>query len=738
MCYGFRDEIFFHYSCLNNMPNVLKHPFHPSHHLHLRSSYLGIRLCKACNKLMKEWEKSYFCPKCTFHLHVLCARLQPSLKVELDEHDLTYFQITSYDTTFLCKKCNSNCGAGYKESVFYRCVQCNFNYHFSCLGILSSTTHKYHRHDLMLIDSFIEDDSKEYYFDICEEERKPKHYVYCCKECEFVAHIECALNKVVDIKLAHGLLDNKEEIEQRNPKVPTHLSIENFDHPHPLSYYEAIERNENPIPLCDACYLEISGQAYACKNCKYYLHETCATLPYEVLHILHPQHPLQFLTFANTFTCYECKGHSYGFSYKCYKCEFTLDVKCATTPIAPKNEGQGLIEMERFSKLCLFNQNHKLEFFNVRSKSLDLKCDACRKQIVGPAYRCGSLFCNYQLHESCLALVQEMQHPFHPLHPLHPQVFRSQYCSACKQQMNAISYSCQQCDLHLHFDCASSLKLALKLKFHQHSLYYFGPHTVHSFGLCDRCKNHVSGAPLYHCMECGISLHFGCVQMPHSIKSKCHIHPLTLKDSFVEDDSEEYYCNICEEERNSENHVYCCEECDGQFVAHIECMLPTKYWVDKKLNKYFFMLFARDLLISWVEDQRYWHWSYQKETNSDVLIDVAELLAVCWLEMRVKFNVKKLSPKTLYGVVFVFKLTNEAYGWDIPVNFGFTLPNGYKVELKETLMTKPKGVWIEIPVGEFTTSSEIVGELDIYCHQYDVLTWKGGLIIKGVSILPKN
>ncbi|KAK6267529.1 hypothetical protein QUC31_011689 [Theobroma cacao] len=163
-----------------------------------------------------------------------------------------------------------------------------------------------------------------------------------------------------------------------------------------------------------------------------------------------------------------------------------------------------------------------------------------------------------------------------------------------------------------------------------------------------------------------------------------------------------------------------------------------KYWVNKKLNKYCFMLFARDLSISWVEEHRYWRWSYQKETNSDVLIDVVELLKVCWLEMNVKFNVKKLSLGTLYGVMFVFKLTDEAYGWGCPVNFGFTLPNGDKVERKENLMTQPRGVWIEIPVGEFTTSSEIVGELHICCHQYDELNWKGGLIVKGVAIIPKN
>ncbi|XVF87085.1 hypothetical protein PTKIN_Ptkin18bG0092100 [Pterospermum kingtungense] len=169
-----------------------------------------------------------------------------------------------------------------------------------------------------------------------------------------------------------------------------------------------------------------------------------------------------------------------------------------------------------------------------------------------------------------------------------------------------------------------------------------------------------------------------------------------------------------------------------------------KYWVDKKLNKNCFMLFARDLSITWGEDQRYWRWSYQKET-SDVSIHVAELLQVCWLEVAGKFDVAKLSPGTLYGVGVMVMLKDEdedeAFGWEVPVNLRLTLPNGQKIERKETLVTKPRGKWIEIPVGEFktaATSCQNVGEIEIYIHEYDAGMWKGGLVIKGVSIRLKN
>ncbi|KAK6285019.1 hypothetical protein POUND7_003971 [Theobroma cacao] len=289
---------------------------------------------------------------------------------------------------------------------------------------------------------------------------------------------------IIDTKLDHGSNSSLlEETEQSNAEFPTHLSIKYVDHPHVLSYNEATEQNKSL--LCNACCQEIFYRHYACEDCEYYLHETCTTLPYEVSHPLHRQHPLKLFTDIGEFPCYQCGDHSGGFFYICYPCDFKLDLKCAMTPIAPNKEGPRQIEMERLSKLCPFNQNHKLEFFNTRANLIkDLKCYACLLPIVGSAYRCRECFYTY-VHESCLALVREMQHPFHPLHLLHPQIFSSMFdqqnfswmwsvsCFACANTID-IGYGCQKCDFRLHFNCAYSLKRALKYKSHIHNLYYFG------------------------------------------------------------------------------------------------------------------------------------------------------------------------------------------------------------------------------------------------------------------------
>ncbi|XP_042025220.1 protein PHLOEM PROTEIN 2-LIKE A1-like [Salvia splendens] len=161
-----------------------------------------------------------------------------------------------------------------------------------------------------------------------------------------------------------------------------------------------------------------------------------------------------------------------------------------------------------------------------------------------------------------------------------------------------------------------------------------------------------------------------------------------------------------------------------------------KYWVDKQSNCNCFMIFAQSLSITWAEDQRFWHWPLLKE-SSDENLAVAELLDVCWLEVHGRFEVANLSPGRLYEIVFVVMLKDPAYGWEDPVNLRLTLPDGTRQERKENLMEKPRGRWIDIPVGEFKSSTEKTGEMEFSLYEYEGGKWKRGLLIKGVKIHPK-
>ncbi|KAK4440334.1 protein PHLOEM PROTEIN 2-LIKE A1 [Sesamum alatum] len=164
--------------------------------------------------------------------------------------------------------------------------------------------------------------------------------------------------------------------------------------------------------------------------------------------------------------------------------------------------------------------------------------------------------------------------------------------------------------------------------------------------------------------------------------------------------------------------------------------IVQKYWVEKGSNRNCFILFARDLSITWADDDRFWHWPLLKE-SSDESLAVAELLNVCWLEVHGRFEIANLSPGTMYEIVFVLQLKDTAYGWEVPVNLRLTLPDGSRQQHRENLMEKPRGQWIEIPVGEFNTSDKKIGEIEISLYEYEGGKWKRGLLIKGVSIRPK-
>uniref|UniRef100_A0A3Q7F1Q9 Protein PHLOEM PROTEIN 2-LIKE A1 n=2 Tax=Solanum lycopersicum TaxID=4081 RepID=A0A3Q7F1Q9_SOLLC len=162
-----------------------------------------------------------------------------------------------------------------------------------------------------------------------------------------------------------------------------------------------------------------------------------------------------------------------------------------------------------------------------------------------------------------------------------------------------------------------------------------------------------------------------------------------------------------------------------------------KYWVDKKSYGNCFMLYARDLLITWAENNRFWHWPLVQE-SSDVLLPAAELLDVCWLEIHGRFNTTKLSPGLIYEVVFIVMLKDPAYGWENPVNLRLILPDGSRQGHTENMVEKRREKWIEIPAGEFMTSADQKnGEIEFSLYEYEGGNWKKGLVIKCAVLRPK-
>ncbi|KAL3735212.1 hypothetical protein ACJRO7_024362 [Eucalyptus globulus] len=161
-----------------------------------------------------------------------------------------------------------------------------------------------------------------------------------------------------------------------------------------------------------------------------------------------------------------------------------------------------------------------------------------------------------------------------------------------------------------------------------------------------------------------------------------------------------------------------------------------KYWVDRDLNKNCFMLFARELAITWGHDPRYWEWKTVNESGVD--IEVAELRSVCSLEISGKFRTIVLSPKTSYEVSLLASMTESRQGWDVPVNISITLPDKLSRRHTESLQHMPRGRWTNILMGEFKTLSENIGEITFHISECTNNNWKQGLVVKGVAFQPKK
>ncbi|XP_018502761.2 protein PHLOEM PROTEIN 2-LIKE A1 [Pyrus x bretschneideri] len=159
-----------------------------------------------------------------------------------------------------------------------------------------------------------------------------------------------------------------------------------------------------------------------------------------------------------------------------------------------------------------------------------------------------------------------------------------------------------------------------------------------------------------------------------------------------------------------------------------------RYWVDEK-GKNCFMVYARALRIAWSGNRRQWRWYTERANNSDVSVEVAELLRAYWLEVHGFFETGYLTPDTKYEVSYVIKMKEPSSGWEDNVDFSLTLPQNTMRGLninKKNLKQISREDWSYIRVDEFTPGQS--GKMDFMLRQPGRL--KTGLVIKGVAIRP--
>uniref|UniRef100_A0A2N9EUU7 Reverse transcriptase domain-containing protein n=1 Tax=Fagus sylvatica TaxID=28930 RepID=A0A2N9EUU7_FAGSY len=133
---------------------------------------------------------THHCKTCNFDLDVQCSLMLDILTHEGHEHRLMLSN-TPYRQT--CNGCDS------KRYNVFRCTTCGFALDFKCATLPLTARYEQHEHPFTLCYT-AEDDSGEYYCDICEEERNPKHWFYYCANCSYPTHPKCILGEEPNVK----------------------------------------------------------------------------------------------------------------------------------------------------------------------------------------------------------------------------------------------------------------------------------------------------------------------------------------------------------------------------------------------------------------------------------------------------------------------------------------------------------------------------------------------------------
>ncbi|CAA7044826.1 unnamed protein product [Microthlaspi erraticum] len=323
--------------------------------------------------------------------------------------------------------------------------------------------------------------------------------------------------------------------------------------------------------ICNVCYKDVPIE-FACKPCNFDLCKVCSNLKERIWHHLHPEHALEFCLREYQadhkhphVICSGCGNMSTSSFYWCKECEIYLDLGCAfleNTAVCWESK-----------ELLHDSHKHLLKRCRPGPDAIDY-CLLCELPLSPSSICYGCVECYTFLHEHCLDLPLEIQHPGHPAHPLRRLDYIQaidKYCHVCHFSFSGVPFGCLECDLYLHLRCADALLRGLVHKCHEHMLFFTTDHR-YSFKNCQICMETVGDDKSHYCcIQCGVEFHIACLGLPQSVvKKSYHIHPLVRKMFQPDDDSLEY-CGVCEIVLHTTQVAYVCEECD--YAAHTECIL---------------------------------------------------------------------------------------------------------------------------------------------------------------------
>uniref|UniRef100_A0A2N9IJN0 Zinc finger PHD-type domain-containing protein n=1 Tax=Fagus sylvatica TaxID=28930 RepID=A0A2N9IJN0_FAGSY len=476
---------------------------------------------------------TYRCKDCDFKMDVACAKLQPEIQLSIHpEHPLTL------QTVLECFLTRSKLNMSAMSIRCYLHRSCSIDLIEHYRDNYKQIQNSFHEHPLEIV----------YYSgavavccSVCGKRCLGPTYV--CFLCRFELHESCL-----------GLV---RRINQKS------------FHKHPLVM---IEKNVNYSATCSACGEPLLGpNLYLLDMQVLFLTDHVLVCRKEIQHSFHPC-PLTLRQETTKFTCRACGKIRTQFAFHCDRCHFYLDVECAQM-------FTGIFEDQKY--ILNPSHGHPLTLCNKEQSGDVVFCYGCSKTSSGQEIY-GCVKCDFYLHRSSNAtsssinIVLNLQKSCKILFTCVIVKLVSQEKLIIQGHLHvmlvtivALVFPIDVMDARV-LGVKKFLKPLVKYKGHKHLLTFL--EKIYDDPECEVCKTSYRDASYLRCVECDFNVHFLCVPLPCTIKHKCHIDPLHLRDYFVEDDSGEYYCDACEESRDPGECVYHCAEC-GNYVAHLKCVL---------------------------------------------------------------------------------------------------------------------------------------------------------------------
>ncbi|XP_061996611.1 uncharacterized protein LOC133714509 [Rosa rugosa] len=519
-----------HKSCAD-LPSKMHHMMHQQHPLILNLNGAQESYCDVCDKDCNR-RFTYSCVQCDFNLDLKCIP-EKGFEHFSHGHPLVFKELVESAPSVIYDGCQDPVlGPRYTCINTYQGRKCCFNLHKSCADLPREMQHPMHQQHPLILNL---NGARESHCDVCDKDCSHR-FIYSCVQCDFNLDFKCFPKK----------------------------GFKHLSHEHPLVFKELEESALSVI--CDGCQDPVLGPRYTCINtyqgckCCFNLHKSCADLPREMQHPMHPQHPLILnLTGAGESYCDVCdKDCIRRFTYSCVQCDFNLDLKC--------------IPEKCFKH---FSHEHPLVFKELEESPLSVICDGCQDPVLGPRYTCINTYqghkCCFNLHKSCADLAREMQHPMHQQHPLILNIngARESHCDVCdKDCSRRFTYSCVSCDFNLDLKCIP--EKGFKHFSHEHPLMVKELEESASSVICDGCQDRVLG-PRYTCIntyrgrKCCFNLHESCADLPCEMQHPMHrLHPLILNLN----GARESRCDACDKDC-SRRFTYSCFHCD--FNLDLKC-----------------------------------------------------------------------------------------------------------------------------------------------------------------------